>query len=73
MLDERLPDLCMMSVNRENNQTDRFEQDLRRLQPGVDPARKFSGGGAITVIFGSQVLLRVHYSKTDRVYFTTRL
>jgi len=30
-------------------------------------------GGAISVIFGSQVSLRVHYCKRDEVYFTTLL
>jgi len=38
---------------------------------GVDPTSKV--GGAISVIFGSQVSLRVHYCKIDEVYFTTLL
>ena len=29
--------------------------------------------GAISVIFGSQVLLRFHYCRRDAVYFTTLL
>jgi len=37
---------------------------------GVDPASKFR---AISVIFGSQVSLQVHYCKTDQVCFTTLL
>jgi len=31
------------------------------------------GWGEISVIFGSQILLRVHYCKTDEVCFTTLL
>jgi len=31
------------------------------------------GGGTISVILGSQVLLRVRYCKRDEVYFTTLL
>jgi len=41
------------------------------LHSGVDPANTFRG--AISVIFGSQVLLRVHCCKTDEVYFTAQL
>jgi len=37
-----------------------------RIQPG-------SLGGTISVIFGSQISLRVHYCKRDEVYFTTLL
>ena len=37
-----------------------------RIQP-------VSLGGAISVKFGSQVLLWVHYCKTDEIYFTTLL
>ena len=39
-----------------------------RIQP-VSLRRR----GAISVIFGSQVLLQVHYCKRDEVYFTTLL
>ena len=39
---------------------------------GSDPASKFKGG-AISIIFGSQVSLRVHCCKTDEVYLTTVL
>jgi len=46
---------------------------IRSLSAGEDPARKFSGGGAIPAIFRSQVSLRVHYSKRDEVFFTTLL
>ena len=38
---------------------------------GAEAARKFRG--AISIIFGSQVSLRVHYYKRDEVYFTTLL
>jgi len=31
------------------------------------------GGAAISVIFSSHVSLRIHYCKTDEVYFTTLL
>jgi len=37
------------------------------LRPRADPASKFRG--AISVIFGSQVLWRVHYRKREEVYF----
>ena len=39
---------------------------------GADPASKFRGR-AISVIFGSQVSLRVHNCKSDEVYFTALL
>ena len=39
--------------------------------PGADPASKFRG--AISVIFGTQVSLWVHYCKRDKVNFTTLL
>jgi len=39
---------------------------LGRIQP-------VTLGGAISVIFGSQISLRVHYRKRDEVYFTTLL
>jgi len=38
---------------------------------GADPASK--GRGAVSVIFGSQVSLRVHYCERDEVHFTTLL
>jgi len=41
-------------------------------EAGSDPASKFRGG-AISVIFCSQVSLRVHYCKRDVVCFTTLL
>jgi len=41
-------------------------------ESGADPASKFRGG-AISVIYGSQDLLRVHCCKTDEIYFTTQL
>ena len=41
-------------------------------KPKADPASKFRGG-AILVIFGSQVSLRVHYCRRHEVYFTTLL
>jgi len=37
----------------------------------ADPASKFRG--AISVLFGSQVSLRVHVCKRDEVYLTTLL
>ena len=37
------------------------------MKAGASPANKF-GGEAISVIFGSQVSLRVHYCKRDEVY-----
>jgi len=41
---------------------------------GADPLVSLGGrGGAISVIFGNQVLLRVHYRKRDEVFFTTLL
>ena len=39
--------------------------------PGADPTSKFRR--PISVIFSSQVSLRVHYCKRDEVYFTTLL
>jgi len=36
--------------------TDRFEQDLRRLQPGVDPARKLVGRGDYINIWQSSLI-----------------
>jgi len=41
-------------------------------QTGADPASKFKGRG-ISVIFGGQVSLCIHYCKKDEVYFTTLL
>jgi len=46
-----------------------LQQLTSRLR--ADPASKFRGG-AISVIFGSQVSLRVLYCKRDDVYFATR-
>jgi len=52
----------------------RFVKILAGLSTaGADPASKFRGGRAISVIFGIQVSLRVYYFKTDEVYFTTLL
>ena len=42
-----------------------------QVNSGVDLASKISG--AISVIFGNQVSLRVHYCKRDEVHFTTLL
>ena len=39
---------------------------------GAGPANEFRGG-AISVIFGSQVSLRIHFCKRDGVYLTTLL
>jgi len=44
---------------------------VREPLAGADPASKFRG--AISIIFGSHVSLRVHYCKRDEVYFTTLL
>ena len=43
------------------------------LETGADPASKFRGRGAISMIFGSQVSLQVHYCKRDEAYFITLL
>ena len=43
---------------------------IRSMRGRIQPARL---GGAISVIFGSQVWLRVHYYKRDEVYCTTLL
>jgi len=40
---------------------------------GADPASAVKEGGGISVIFGSQISLRVHYCKRDEAYFTTLL
>jgi len=45
----------------------RFCGDQERIHPVS------LGGGAISVTFGSQVSLLVHYCKRDEVYFTTLL
>ena len=58
--------------NRKVSAKGRFDTLMRLSKPGVDPASKVSGG-AISVIFGSQVSLRAHYCKRDEVYFTTLL
>jgi len=42
---------------------------LTQFNAGADPTSKFRR--AISVIFGIQVSLRVHYCKRDEVYFTT--
>jgi len=47
-----------------------FSNVCLQLQPGADPASKFRG--AISVVFGSQVSLRIHCCKTDEIYFTTQ-
>ena len=49
----------------------RLFKKSRDLNPGADPARKFRG--EISVVFGSQVSLRVLYCNRDDVYFTTLL
>jgi len=41
------------------------------LETGADPASAVRG--VISVIFGCQVSLRIHYCKRDEVYFTTLL
>jgi len=48
---------------------------LRRLQQAVNQGRiqPVSSDGAISVIFGSQASLWVHYCKRDGIYFTTML
>jgi len=43
---------------------------LRRKHGRIQPVTL---GGVISVLFGSQVSLRVHYCKGDEVYFTTPL
>jgi len=43
------------------------------INAGADPASKVRRVGAISVIFGSQVSLRVRYCKGDEVYLTTLL
>jgi len=42
---------------------------LSSVQGRIQPV---SLGGAISVIFGSQVLLRVHHCKTDEVQYTSQ-
>ena len=45
---------------------------LGSTQPGrIQPVTL--GGGVISVKFGSEVSLRIHYGKKDKVYFTTLL
>jgi len=39
----------------------------------ADPASNVRGVGAVSVIFGSPVSLRVHYCETEEVSFTTLL
>ena len=43
----------------------------QRIHPGADPASTLRG--TISVIFGSQASLRLHYGKRHEVYFTTLL
>ena len=43
--------------------------NLMQFCAGADPTSKFRA--AISVIFGIQVSLRVHYCKRDEVYFRT--
>ena len=45
--------------------------NLAQMKAEANPASKVKG--AISVTFGSQVSLRVHYCKRDEVYFTTLL
>jgi len=46
--------------------------DVCGSETGAESASKVRGG-AISVIYGCQVSLRVHYCKRDEVYFTTLL
>ena len=43
---------------------------MHKKQGRIQPVRL---GGAISVVFGSQLALRVHYWKSNEVYFTTLL
>jgi len=45
-----------------------FQLTFSHKQGRIQPVSV--GGKAISVIFGSQVSLRIHYCKTDEVYFT---
>jgi len=45
---------------------------VRQVQAAADPASKL-GRGAISVIFGSQVSLRIHCRKRNEGYFTPLL